>query len=123
MDCAHVDGNYTLALYLSTHFADGFSYDGMAPVGREFEQWLQNEVAQMHTRMGNDYFAVVDFVAYIDYVDVEPSVGVGAVGVAVDCALRLGFDGVEAAVDCFGAFVGGEGCPDIIIGVTRRVTP
>lgn len=119
----YADANYTLTSHLFTKLVDGFAEEGVAPVGREFEQRQQDEVAQMHSRMWNDYFAVVDFVAYIDYVDVEPSVGVGAVGVAVDCALRFGFDGVEAAVDCFGAFVGGEGCPDIIIGVTRRVTP
>ena len=60
----------------------------------------------MHSRVRDDYFAVVDFVADVDYVDVESAVGVSAVGVSMHCALRLAFDGVQALVDVVGTLIG-----------------
>ena len=77
----------------------------------------------MHSRVRDDDFAVVDFIADVDYVDVESAVGVSAVGVSMHGALCLAFDGVQALVDVVRTLVGLECCPDIIIGVTRRVTP
>ena len=56
--------------------------------------------------MRDDDFAVVDFIADVDYVDVESAVGVSAVGVSMHGALRLAFDGVQALVDVVGTLVG-----------------